>query len=394
MRKPEFRPMLLRGAVVAAAALLTTSPLVAPALAEDEPLVLLADGQLLAAGDAEAYLGVRLTEETEHAEGGARVTHVVDGSPADEAGLEEDDVIVGFDGEIIRGPLALTRRLHAREPGDRVKLEVRRDDKKIGLDVELGDRTDLVPDLPNVVWQSDHWEEAQEDFLERMEDLNERLGETYSFDVEVPDMSGLGRTFFLHWGKPKLGVELVETTSELREHLGGSEDEGVLVGKILTGSPAERAGIAVGDLILTVDGVSVATVDELRASLEDKEGTTFHVEVARDRKRITIEVTIPEPDDDPPTGPRADLIPAPPAPPRSLSVPAPPAPAPVPPIVTARVRVPIPAPPAPAAPVARTGVRVPAPPAPAEPAPPVGPRLPAPPAPPAPPATGHATGII
>ena len=47
-----------------------------------------------------AFLGVSLEEETEQAEGGARVTHVVDDSAADEAGLEEGDVIVRFDGSL------------------------------------------------------------------------------------------------------------------------------------------------------------------------------------------------------------------------------------------------------------------------------------------------------
>ena len=68
-------------------------------------------------GDDSAYLGVLLEEETEDPEGGARVTQVVDDSPAAEAGIREGDVIVGFDGEMIRGPVGLTRRIHEREPG-------------------------------------------------------------------------------------------------------------------------------------------------------------------------------------------------------------------------------------------------------------------------------------
>ena len=55
-----------------------------------------------------AFLGVSLEEETELDSGGARVTHVVDDSPAEKAGIEEGDVIVSFDGETIRGPVALT----------------------------------------------------------------------------------------------------------------------------------------------------------------------------------------------------------------------------------------------------------------------------------------------
>jgi len=47
-------------------------------------------------GESSAYLGVQIEEEIEHSEGGARVTRVVEDSPADKAGLEEGDVIVGL----------------------------------------------------------------------------------------------------------------------------------------------------------------------------------------------------------------------------------------------------------------------------------------------------------
>ena len=114
-------------------------------------------------------------------------------------------------------------------------------------------------------------------------------------------------SFGINWGRPKLGVQLVETTPELREHLGGGEDEGVLVSVVLAGTPAARAGIAVGDLIVSVDGAPVAAVDELREALDDKDGKTFAVEVVRDHRRLSLEVTITEPEDFRPTGPQASL---------------------------------------------------------------------------------------
>ena len=87
-----------------------------------------------ASGDTGPYLGVRLVEETELAEGGARVSHVVPDSPADEAGIRKGDVVVEFDGEIIRGPVSLTRRIHAHKAGETVKIRIVRDGKKQTLE--------------------------------------------------------------------------------------------------------------------------------------------------------------------------------------------------------------------------------------------------------------------
>jgi len=324
MRTTDFKLPRRSLVVVMGAALLVAAGSVAGA---DDPVYLMGDAPLLEAGAGPAYLGVRLTEETEHPEGGARITRVVEDSPADEAGLEEGDIVVGFDGEVVRGPVALTRRIHEREPGTRVALEVWRDGGKQKLEVELGKRSDVLVTAPDLTWQSERWQEWQDDLEERMGDLGDRLGHTYSYSFTVPEsLEGVTAPFILNWSKPKLGVELVETTPELRAHLGGGDEEGVLVSKVLAGTPAERAGIAVGDLILSVDGESVASVDELRDALQDKEGATFEVEVARDGRSVSLEVTIVAPQDDRPTGPRAGLIPAPPAlratPPR----PAPPGP--------------------------------------------------------------------
>ena len=68
------------------------------------------------------FLGVQLREETERAEGGALVTQVVAGSPATQAGLKQGDIVIEFEGTAIRGPLALTQRIHTRQPGETVTL--------------------------------------------------------------------------------------------------------------------------------------------------------------------------------------------------------------------------------------------------------------------------------
>ncbi len=282
-----------------------------------------------------AYLGVRLSEETEHPDGGARVTHVVDDSPAAEAGIREDDIIVEFDGNTVRGPAALTKRIRARQAGDAVTIKVLRDGRVQELEVVLAGRSTGIEFAPLGNWEGDQWQVWQDSVREQVEGLGRRLGRSYSF--ALPEGSRT-MSFGVNWGKPKLGVQLVETTPELREHLGGTEDEGVLVSKVLAGTPAAGAGIVVGDLIVSVDGHSVASVDELREALGDKEGKTFSVQVIRDHRRVSLDVTITEPRDFRPTGPQASL--RGPAPRVAASCPVPPAvrepPAPAPPAPHAR----------------------------------------------------------
>jgi len=260
------------------------------------------------AGDG-AYLGVQLEEETEHAEGGARVTRVVDDSPADKGGLKEGDIIVRFEGDVIRGPAALTKRIHAGEPGDRVSVVVLRDGAERTLEIEMGQRSARVWSTggDDMIFVGPDWDR-------KLDEFNDRLAEIYvtprsfsfSSDCEGDDC----RTFTLGLpGRPVLGVQLVEVTPELREHLGGSDDAGVLVSKIVEGSPAENAGIAVGDLIVTVGGDTIEDTGDLRRALRDKRGKTFDVEVIRDGRSRSISVTVPAPEEDQPTGPRAGVRP-------------------------------------------------------------------------------------
>jgi membrane-associated protease RseP (regulator of RpoE activity) len=92
-----------------------------------------------------------------------------------------------------------------------------------------------------------------------------------------------------------LGVRLVGITGELRTHYGASKDAGVLVGEVESGSPAERAGIEVGDVITSVDGRSVdSTRDVSRAVGRKKGGETVEVELVRGRSPRKVTVTLDE----------------------------------------------------------------------------------------------------
>ena len=74
---------------------------------------------------------------------GVVITHVVAGSPAEDAGLREGDVITAIDGEPLASPQQLSDAIAERQPGDRVTLGVLRPgDQEREIEVRLGEHPD------------------------------------------------------------------------------------------------------------------------------------------------------------------------------------------------------------------------------------------------------------
>jgi membrane-associated protease RseP (regulator of RpoE activity) len=103
--------------------------------------------------------------------------------------------------------------------------------------------------------------------------------ETVPFRAEL--LAGLRRAH--------LGVSLIDLTPELRDYYGASKDAGVLVGAVEDGSPADKAGVRVGDIVLSVDGKEVDSSGEIRGLLRDKkDGDSARLEVLRGKSRQTL----------------------------------------------------------------------------------------------------------
>ena len=73
---------------------------------------------------------------------GLLITDVTSGSGAEDAGLEEGDVILTFDGQELTTSDELGDAIAAKQPGDEVKLEVQRGDEKLEISATLGERPD------------------------------------------------------------------------------------------------------------------------------------------------------------------------------------------------------------------------------------------------------------
>jgi len=63
------------------------------------------------------------------------------------------------------------------------------------------------------------------------------------------------------------------------------------IGSVNSGSPAERAGLRQGDLVLAVAGQAVLTPDELMQAIQKRGGQTFDITVERDGRPQTTRVT-------------------------------------------------------------------------------------------------------
>jgi membrane-associated protease RseP (regulator of RpoE activity) len=92
-----------------------------------------------------------------------------------------------------------------------------------------------------------------------------------------------------------LGISLIDLSPELRDYYGAPKSSGLLVSSIEDDSPAAKAGVRVGDIIIGVDGKDVESSSDLRRNLRDKkEGDSVRVELLRGKARQTVVATVVE----------------------------------------------------------------------------------------------------
>ena len=155
---------------------------------------------------------------------GALVASVEPGGPADKAGVEPGDVIVGLNGKAVERSSELPPLVAAVKPGTKAKLEVWRDGKKRSLEVSVGE---LEPD-----------------------------------QVASGPRGGDA-------GEGRLGLAVRPLTEQEKQQLDGAQ--GLLVEGV--SGPAARAGIRPGDVVTSVNGQPVKSPGELREAVEKRKGT-------------------------------------------------------------------------------------------------------------------------
>ncbi len=92
-----------------------------------------------------------------------------------------------------------------------------------------------------------------------------------------------------------LGVSVQPLTPELAKSFGAKGDKGVLIADVVQDSPANKAGLQPGDVILEFNGKKIeAPVDLQRAAGLTSPGKTVQVKIWRDKAERQVELTIAE----------------------------------------------------------------------------------------------------
>jgi S1-C subfamily serine protease len=118
-----------------------------------------------------------------------------------------------------------------------------------------------------------------------------------SMTVPLPTLRRVVETLVAHGrmrrGYLGIGIQPVRLPVDLAEQLG--QETGLLVIEAHAGSPAERAGLFLGDTVVAVDGEAVAHHDALLALLSgDRVGSAVSVRIVRAGQIQELEVVIGE----------------------------------------------------------------------------------------------------
>ena len=188
---------------------------------------------LIAYGEVvRSYIGVQIQPINDTAakaldlktRSGALVANVIEDGPADKAGIETGDVIVEFDGMMIKSVDHLRNNVSVSKPNNFYNLGVIRDGRKKSFKVKL-------EKMPN------------DDKLA----LNVQTENSNELGIEVSNLNRLNRQEF--------GIN--------------SQDAGIVVTRVLSESPSDEAGIQAGDLITRVGSRRCRTIKEFDALVKN-----------------------------------------------------------------------------------------------------------------------------
>ncbi|MBD3403707.1 PDZ domain-containing protein [candidate division GN15 bacterium] len=193
---------------------------------------------------ARGWLGVWLSPLTEReakrqglsAVRGVRIDSVFENSPAEQAGVRQGDIVIGFNEKEVLNSNQFSVLVSTVRAGQSVPIDVVRDGEEKRLRTTVVDR---------------------EQFLASMD--------------EPPTETG--RTPTREW----LGMELVSFTPQMARDIGIQHVDGLYVIRVYPGTPADRASITEGTIVLQVNNEPVASLTDIREQVGTLERSRTHI---------------------------------------------------------------------------------------------------------------------
>jgi serine protease Do len=181
---------------------------------------------------------------------GSLVGNVTPGGPADKAGIKRGDVITEVDGYKIKDSTQLRNVIATVKPGTQIHITLLRDGQEMKVTADLAERP----------------KESEATPPEREEEQAET----------------------------KIGLSVQDLTPEIEKQLGYEGEKGAVVTSVVPGSPADEAGIVVGDLIKEVNRKEVKSAGEFSKSISQaKGGDTLLFLLRRGENTFFVAVELP-----------------------------------------------------------------------------------------------------
>ncbi len=214
--------------------------------------------------DPKPWVGLYVMEITERlaenldidAEDGVAVVKVVEDGPADDAGIEQGDIIVSVGDSDISTVSDVRDAVGAASVGDTLAFTLERDGSESTYSVTVGERPAA----------------------------KKGRGSMHRGKSGTVGASGVGAV-------------IASLNADLAEKLEIETEEGVVIVKVAADGPADDAGLQSADVIVSVDGDTVESVSDVVMAVRDAEGgdtLTFVVDREGESSNLSLDVTVEE----------------------------------------------------------------------------------------------------
>jgi serine protease Do len=243
---------------------------------------------------SQGYLGVDLRDvDTDRAAAlklknghGVEIVALDHDAPAAKAGLKAHDVILQMNGEAINGCDQLRRLLRKQPPGRTVAFVIDRDGASISVSVQLADRVLLEQQA----W-SQHFSVPEPAGPEPVSEPVSNTPPVTGGESFVSAGSSSGGAQFLRSLKPNslyVGADVNPLRSQLADYFGVTSGTGLLVENVDNQSPAFRAGLRAGDVILKLNSTPMVTRNDWLKAIRNNRGKQVQVTIMRDKQEQTL----------------------------------------------------------------------------------------------------------